>query len=498
MDFLDPKKQKARTYRLITGYILIGIALILTTIILLYQAYGFGIDKNGQIIQNGLVFVSSTPNPATIDINGKRYKDDTNVRIPLPAGQYTFQLQRTGYENWKRAITVEGGSVDRFDYPFLIPTKLQSTTYKEYAAKPRLVTQSPDRRWLLTQSSDSAIRFTVQDLNNTEDAGQEIVLPDSVATATQANSQAGWEVTQWSADNRHVVLKHLFQRNDQPTFEYILLDREDPAQSVNLTVAWGMNPTSVELRDRAYDSYYLFDQTTHTLSTASIKEPQPKAYLDHVLSYKSYGDDIMLYATDKDIAAGKVAIRWHQNEDTHTIRTFAAGSNYLLDLTRYSGDWYVVAGSTVEGKAYVYRNPIDMLKTQDLTVPVHVLKVPDIDHIDFSDNARFIMAEKGTHFAVYDAEYDKGYAYTAKVALDALQPYATWMDGHRITYTSAGKTIIFDFDSTNQHMLVANDATTLPMFDRDYKYLFSLAPSTAKASAPFVVTKTALRTPSDL
>ncbi len=499
MDFLDPQKQRAHTYRLLIGYVLVGIALILTTIILLYQAYGFGIDKNGQIIQNGLVFVSSTPNPAKIYINGEKYKDDTNVRIPLPAGQYTFELQRDGYEHWKRAITVEGGSVDRFDYPFLVPTKLQPTTYKEYTAKPRLVTESPDRRWLVTQSGDSFIRFTIFDLNKKEDAtGTEIVLPDAVASATQSGTTGGWDLVQWSSDNQHVVLKHSFQKDGQTASEYILLDRENPAQSLNLTTAWGMNPASIQLQDRAYDKYYLFDEVNHKLMTATIKAPQPKLYLDHVLSYKSYGDDIMLYATDENVAKGKVAVRWHQGTDEHLIRTFDAGSQYLLDLTRYDGDWYVVAGSSAEGKAYVYRNPVDMLKTQDITVPVHVLKAPNFNHLEFSDNARFIMIEKDTTFAIYDAEYDKGYTYTAKQPLDAPQQYASWMDGHRILYTSGGKAVIFDFDSINQRTLVANDAAALPLFDRDYEYMYTLAPSTAKANAPFVINKTPLRIPDDL
>jgi hypothetical protein len=41
MDFLDPKKSHAHTVRLIIGYVLIGIALILATVLLLDVASGF-------------------------------------------------------------------------------------------------------------------------------------------------------------------------------------------------------------------------------------------------------------------------------------------------------------------------------------------------------------------------------------------------------------------------------------------------------------------------
>ena len=151
MEFLDPKKQKAHLIRLIIGYVLITIALVLTTIILLYQAYGFGL-RNGEVIQNGLIFMSSHPDPADIYVNNQKRDEKTNSRLLMPAGQYTFRLERDGYRPWKRAISVEGGSVGRFDYPFLFPTKLTTTTTKKYEARPSVVTQSPDQRWVLTLS----------------------------------------------------------------------------------------------------------------------------------------------------------------------------------------------------------------------------------------------------------------------------------------------------------------------------------------------------------
>ncbi|MET0779823.1 MAG: PEGA domain-containing protein, partial [Candidatus Saccharimonadales bacterium] len=88
MDFLDPKKQKAHARRLTLGYALIGLVLLLGTTILLYLAYGFGIDKNGRVIQNGLVFISSQPSGADIYINGQS-KGQTDTRVVLPAGSYT-------------------------------------------------------------------------------------------------------------------------------------------------------------------------------------------------------------------------------------------------------------------------------------------------------------------------------------------------------------------------------------------------------------------------
>lgn len=497
MDFLDPKKERAHNIRIILGYILIGIALILTTIILLYQAYGFGVDRKGNVIQNGLVFVSSTPNPAEVYVNGQK-RDNTNTRLLLSSGQYTFELKRDGYRNWKRAVTVEGGSVDRFDYPFLFPASLQASNVKKYDKQPALVTQSPDRKWLLVQGANTA-QFDMYDLSDQQQVAQSvrsISLPPETYTAADANASQGWELVQWSTNNRHVVLRHNFTKDNIATYEYVLLDREVPSESVNLTKKWGMNPTYVELQDQKFDKYYMLDQATKIVSTATLDAPTPKAYQQNVLAFKTYGNDVILYATQDGAPEGKVAFKLREGKgDPQTVRTVPHANKYLVNLTKYEGDWYVAMGSDVEGKVYVYKNPAERLKEDEVIAPVRVLKAAGANYIAFSPNARFIMAENGVYFSVYDAENNKGFTYAAKNALDTPQTHATWMDGHRLIYTSGSKLHVFDFDGSNQQTLNATNAAFLPFFDRDYENVYSLSPATAEGSA--TLQKTPLRTAQD-
>lgn len=245
MDFLDPKKQKAHSIRIIVGYALIGILLLLSTIILLYQSYGFGIDRNGQVIQNGLVFFSSQPAGANIVVDGQD-KGTTNARLVLTGGNYTVQLQRTGYRTWQRAVTVEGGSVERFDYPLLFPTSLRTIVAKAYAAAPLLATQSTDRRWLLVQS-DSADQFDLIDLNQAPLQPRPLVVPSDMLAA--GTTTTGWQAISWADDNRHVLLKRTYQKAGKPGSEIILFDRQEPAQSQNLSVLFGFTPTTIAYQD---------------------------------------------------------------------------------------------------------------------------------------------------------------------------------------------------------------------------------------------------------
>jgi hypothetical protein len=500
MEFLDPKNQRAHTIRLFIGYVLIATALVLTTIILLYQAYGFGL-KNGQVIQNGLIFVSSTPGSADIYVNGKKRPETTNSRLLLPAGQYSFELQRAGYHSWKRAISLEGGALQRFDYPMLFPSKLVTQTTKKYTVKPTLTTQSPDRRWLITQTNTDYRTFDVFDLTKPDKDPTVISLPQTVS-ALQGTSS--WKLVEWSNDNSHVLLQHSTDNAGHKATEYILLSRDKPEESVNLTTALGLNPTTLALRDKKFDQYFIYTQEDQKLQTASIAQPKPVLLLDHILGFKTYGDKTVLYATDKGAPAGKSLVKLQDNDKSYTLRTVNADPTYMLELTKYNGDWFMVAGAPSENRTYVYKNPEATLDAhpQAPLVPIQVLKTDNPTYVSFSDNARFIVTENGQSFSVYDAQYDKKYAFATKSPLDASQEHAHWMDGNRLTYVSGGKIVVFDYDNTNGETLVDSDATFGAFFDRDYKILYAMNAQVAKDSAgkdttQFVLTHTAMRAPQD-
>ncbi|HSX08140.1 MAG TPA: PEGA domain-containing protein [Candidatus Saccharimonadales bacterium] len=483
MDFLDPKKQKMHRIRLVIGYVLIAVALGIATTILLYEAYGFGIDKNGNVIQNGLVFLSSQPNPATISVNGVASKTQTNSRLQLPAGQYTIRLDRTGYRTWQREVTVAGGDVQHFDYPFLFPSQLTATSLKQYQSAPSLISETPDRHWAIVQDSTTMNDFELYDLTKPKVAPTALSLPKGMLA--EGDGQSLKEV-EWSTDNQHLLLKHAYQKSGAAQSEYIMLDRTDPTQSFNLTKALGTNPDLVELRNKAYDQYWLYNQPAETLSTATLKVPTPVLYADHVLNFKPYSSDMVLYASDQATVAGKIGIRLRQGSSTYNIRDVTPSTSpYLIDLAQYSGDWYVLAGSSADGKVYIYKNPVDQAQNQPNVLPtgLRVLKLANPTYAAFSANTQYIMAEGGTAFSVYDIFNEHQYSYNTKLPLDAPQSHAVWMDAARLTYVSGGKQIVLDYDGTNQQTLEDDAATYAPLFDRDYKYVYTLVAQPAAATA---------------
>lgn len=486
MDFLDPKKQKAHAVRIWIGYGLIGMALLLASVVLLYQAYGFRINRQGEIIQNGLVFVSSQPADAEIYLNGQRYRDNTNARLSLPAGQYTFELRREGYHDWKRGIAVEGGSVQRFAYPFLFPVDLRTQQIKTYEQPPALLTQSLDRRWLLVQSGAEA--FDLFDLDKEEPAARPVNVPAEILSADTVTT--GWQEVEWSDGNRRVVLKRLFSHDGQNGSEYILFDREQPEESLNLTVLLGFNPTILELRDSAHDQYYAFDKNSGVLFTAGIDQPTPQPLLRDVLGFKSDGTDSVLYATNEGADEGRTLVRLKQGDQTYTLRQLPQDKNYLLDLGRFQGALLVAAGAQKEGRVYVYADPQERLRDNRIAAPAHILKAGQTEQMSFSVNARFIMARAKGSFAVYDFENDRGYAYELDVPEGARLGAAEWMDGHRLTLTVGNELTVFDYDGTNRQTLLPVRRGFEPAFNPAFTFLYTL-------SAKNELNQTSLRTPAD-
>lgn len=498
MDYLDPRKQRSHMIRLFVGYILIAVAVLIATIILLYQAFGFGLDRKGEVIQNGLLFVSSKPSGARIYIDGKLENNASNTKLQLPGGTYKVELQREGYVTWKRTIALQGGSVEHYDYPMLFPTSLKTANVKTYASLPSLATASPDRRWLIASQANSATGFDLFDLSDPKQVSARlttIALPDSQVSLPRTGNHT-WKLVEWSNDNRRVVLQHMYDGGS----EYVLVDRQAPDQSINLTRILQLQPsTALSLRDKKFDKFYLFDAAAKTLASTSLVTNAPRQIeLNGVLAFKSYSDDKILYATDIGATAGKVFMMLRDGGNTYKVREITAGDVYLMDVTKYDGNWIVAVGSKADNKVYVYKNPQAVRKNAQQTalVPVHVMKVPAPDFLVFSSNSQLLMVEGGNNFATYDIETERGYGFATKDPIDAPNTHATWMDDHRIIYTSGGKLTVRDYDNANQRTLVAMSPVYLPFFDRDFKNLYTISPGTGTSVQP-ALTNTSMLTPAD-
>ena len=472
MDFLDPRMKRAHKIRLIVGYFLIAIVIGLATVILVYAAYGYGINtKTGQIIQNGLLFVDSKPGGADIYLNGQKNSAQTAARLVLPAGDYNLSIQKDGYRAWNRSFVMDEHTVTRFVYPFLFPTKPLTINLKTLNQTPAVITESPDRHWLLVQSNDSAqgeLTFLEYDTSNLAKAPVSLTVPQSVITTSATNT---FKDVEWSTNNNQVMFLHTYAEGA----EYIIFDRTKPENSFNVNKLFNVDAAQVSLKNKRADQLYILGKDANLQVGDVGQATLAPAILKRVLAFKPYGNSIVSYVTDSNTPAGKVQARILDGTNNYLLYTFTAGDKYLIDEAQYAGDWYYVAGSNTSGRIDIFKNPEDYIRNPSYgkAVPLIALEEPGATNMSFSTNTRFIAAQSGQNFAVYDLETSESYRYTVK---SPVVGDLNWMDGHRFIAQSDGHILVFDYDNKNAILL---GPTTLPaaaFFSRDYNQMITVVP----------------------
>lgn len=471
MDFLDPRKRRSHKIRLMIGYGLIAVAIGLATTILVYGAYGYGIDtKTGNIVQNGLLFVDSKPGNAGIYLDGKYQDRDTAARLILPANSYTLTLKKNGYRDWQRQFTLDEHTVSRFVYPFLFPDKPVVSSLKTYSSAPGIISSSPDRRWLLVQvpsPGTAVLTFDEFDTSDPQRQPRALTLPRTLLTGGSIGSLTEVE---WSSDNNYLLLRHDFSGGR----EFILVNRRDPLQSLNLNRHFQTAPSEVRLYDKKVARVYIYDQSAMTLRRAEINSRQLEpVLLSQVLSFKPYGDNLISYVSVLPAEAGVAAVNIWDNGRTYRLTTLPATGTFLIDAAQFQGQWYYAAGSSSSDRVTIFKNPLNDLKSQPAStaVPIATLKLAGASEIKFSNNTRFVGLQAGQKFAVYDFEEKERYQYTLPLPLTAPMK---WMDGHRFIGSADGSIIVVDYDSTNQQTLVPTSLAAGGYFSDDYDHMLTL------------------------
>lgn len=478
MDYLDPRKRRAHNIRLIVGYFLVAIVISLATYLLKKAADGYGFNvKTGQIVQNALLFADSKPGNAEIYLNNIDKHTTTSARLILPAGKYTLTLKKEGYHDWSRQFTLQEKSVARYVYPFLFPLKPVVTNLKSYPSAPGLITESPDRHWLLVQANEASAQtptFDEYDINSLDQSTptlQQVAMPAGLLTNYSPSSKL--TEVEWSTDNNNLLLQHDYDGGS----EFIVFNRAHPDQSFNVDRMFGVHPDQVALYDKKASQLYIYRQNDGSLQRGDTGDKKlGPVLIKKILAFKPYGKNIITYVTSNGEPSGMAAAKIWSNGDSFKLNEFPAGDKYLVDAAQFQGDFYYAAGSDKSDRINVYKNPLDQIKdpTYGKALPMLALNITGGQKIGFSDNARFIGAENGKQFSVYDFETQSGYDYT--INEEITQPLQ-WMDGHRYIGTVDSKVFVMDYDGTNKQLVADTLDPDGGLFNSNYNHLLVLNPS---------------------
>lgn len=509
MDYLDPDKKRQYAQRLFIGYGLVALAIGFGTILMALFAFGYTFDRrSGSVIQNGLIFIDMLPVDGDVYIDGE-LRGRGNQRLVLPADSYEIEISQDGYRDWTKQVDLRGGDVERFSYPFLFPEEIAEATYRRFNELPDIFSVSPDRRWMIVQEADDASAFLRYDLREQVNLPSFFSLPVGVMTEHN-DDKVQVSVVEWSNDNEHFIMRHQFGDST----EYILVNHVEPSQSQNLTTRFSdIVFSDISLIDKQHDEYHLFNRNTNTLLMAQLASDEVDNVRDEVLTYRSHGQDALVYITtmidDIDIIDASVEQKLKDTEDltdqaflvmqdgddAAVIAAFSLDDRdtYLMDFARFSGEWRVAVSYAPSERVYIYRNPINsVLSSNSAVVPLHVFRTSSTpERISFSANARNVATQAGLEISVYDNERDIAHQYNLNGRNTANNGRLQWMDGHRVLLVSDGLLQVSDFDGDNVHELVNCINRENVIFDTSYEHFYCIVESGDDMSK-FVLTRYSL------
>jgi hypothetical protein len=115
----------------LTGLIAFFLIALLITVGIVFYARGYRPNlKNGSIEATGIVSIKSTPNGATVYVDGKD-KGTTNIDLPdLSPGVYHIKVVKEGFSSWERDVEVKKENLNLIE-AVLFPTapSLRALTY---------------------------------------------------------------------------------------------------------------------------------------------------------------------------------------------------------------------------------------------------------------------------------------------------------------------------------------------------------------------------------
>ena len=474
MDYLDPKKNQRNILMLKIGYLLIAISIGVMVLILNYLSNGYNYN-NGEITQQGMIYLASQPSPANIYINNKLNSAQTNARIFLNSGSYNFTIKKTNYRSWSHEITIPGGMVVNYLYPFLFPNVIPQKKIFSYASAPTQASESPSQQYVITTNPSNFNSFYLYDLNSGTITPKLLTLPSGLISPAQTSQS--WKFIAWANDNTHLLVEHIYDGNT----EFMELDTSNISSSININQTFSITPTTVSLNNLDYNSFYFYNSATQTLSTANLSNINLVNVASSVLAYKSYLTSIFLYVSSVSKTSSEASVYLNDAGTNYFLQNINLAPTYLLNMANYNGNDYVVVGGSNNKYLDIYENP--QLLAQSSTkaiVPFRILDIPNASYESFAPTAQFIVAENGQNVIVYDIKHDNVDNYNLAYPLTSGESSVHWMDGDRLYYIGNNLIQVFDFDNTNQQTLTSALPGYRLFFNNGYTdyYSISLNPKT--------------------
>ena len=415
-----------------------GLSVVCLTAFLTFLVLGYNVGDGWKIERSGLLQINSNPTGATVRIDGEEgLLARTNLSRAYSSGTHLVTLVKSGYGQWEKKITITEGFYYRLSYPRLFLDKIEKKTISE-ALEFDVLDKSPSGNEILGINIEK-MSFQLLKLDGDKMTAKELAF-DQVRNEALVSA----EIVEWSKSGDEVLLR----LNYGGGADWVLLDLDDGADSVNLTATFGLDFEQIKMENSSAEKILV-------LSEGDLREINTKdkdisrVLLSGVERFDSM-ENVVAYVTVPD-ESGKVTVGVYTEGEKAgvKIRTIENPTDEVfVVIDEYFEDDFLAIGTGNSLMIYQGKIPSYGQKVSSMSLIMNKELSFKIEEVETKGAGELIIAKNANMVAIMDAEAFAIEEYEMK------DVDGKWLDEFMLYGTKDGKLTVWDFDNLNEKTLI--------------------------------------------
>jgi hypothetical protein len=470
-----PSRRKQLIQR-ISIYAGMSIAVIVLVVALLFVVLGYQLNRtDGRFEQGGLVQFDSKPSGADVTIDGVGLGFRTATKSTLNAGDHFFSISKNGYKTWQKSVNLAPGAVVWLNYARLIPSDIKTENVLNFSHISSSVA-SPDERWIGVQEDPATPLIRLVDISRREVKTKDIALPQTLYTAPEPGKSQNFSLETWDPSSRYILVKHTF--NDTAV-EWLIVDTQDPSRTKNITVLLNVAMSKVVFNNG--DSNILYVQTDRDVRRVDVNAGTiSRPLVGNVAEFSLFDRSTIVFSSYIDPITKARQVGYYEDgaDKPHTIRTYTDDGQASLHvaLGKYFSEPYVAIsyGETLE----ILRGdlPKDVGDVAKMAKETSLHITGGAQYVAIRTNGRFVVAQQGAEYYVYDNELK----HQSKTTLKGQAPITkqlSWLDNYMVWSDRDGMLRFYEFDGANQNDIMPVMSGQMVTLSADDTYVYAMTAS---------------------
>ncbi len=451
-------------------------SVILLVTFLIFVIMGYQIDTDsGKIERTALLQFASVPSGAEVRVDGKKLSAQTPTKSTVLEGTHTFEVKKTGYNTWKKTLSIKSGTLTWLDYVMLVPLKYDVAVQQTYTSLYKSL-PAPDYKHIAIQQSNSAPTFDIVDVSSDKISSKQIIIPPDIYSDSVNKAVVhSFEIDSWDRDGRYILVKHIY--GDKK--EWIVLDIKNTQTIDNISKTMSMDFDKLTFSGTSGNVFYGLYSGNVSKFDISVSPTVPKVLISKVQNFELYKTDVVTYVGlgQADNSQDRVVGLYREGDaEPHILRTVDAVNRDELNVAtaRYFDEDYLAIS---EGnKVTVLNGSYPASGSQDGSSLAFktVFSTPSaVTNLSFGATGDYVLAQSGGTMTSYGVEHELINQY--KLSDDANMSNVKWLDTDHLWTSFDGRLHILDFDGQNSYAINPALTDQAALLTPSGRYLYSFS-----------------------